>query len=357
VHDQSSTGAVKKGKMQLKQVVRPLPIEIDDEPELIDLSALFTSTSDEDPTLNERIVVEQPVRWWINESGGSVKLYKDGRLDGEIKGTSRYQLLCIDFPRDTSRLWRTTLGERIKPTQISSLLSQNTDGASRSPNFCYKWDQPDEGYYKARAKEGLAEFIADTGSNYFCVPYASKYRYLFKCPDLEKIIATISSARGTAETEYDDTEYNESNVDYGCGHFELPPPNVQQGDILIHVNPKTGQATYVCPRCTYNNKKIFGGTGYPVKHSIDRDIRQKLSEAGIIPVKEYKNKDRTVEVDAIINLVDKNPRGIGYYKIDQAFAWPKGTAKRLVEKHLRDRVVVRVKDGKTKVCPLKNRYV
>jgi len=208
VHDQSSTGAVKKGKMQLKQVVRPLPIEIDDEPELIDLSALFTSTSDEDPTLNERIVVEQPVRWWINESGGSVKLYKDGRLDGEIKGTSRYQLLCIDFPRDTSRLWRTTLGERIKPTQISSLLSQNTDGASRSPNFCYKWDQPDEGYYKARAKEGLAEFIADTGSNYFCVPYASKYRYLFKCPDLEKIIATISSARGTAETEYDDTEYN-----------------------------------------------------------------------------------------------------------------------------------------------------
>jgi hypothetical protein len=183
---------------------------------------------------------------------------------------------------------------------------------------------------------------------------------MFKCPELEKILATVRT-EGTSTVrpggdETDEYSYFEDNCDYGSGHYELPPPSVRRGDILIYVSPKTGQASYVCPRCTYNNKKIFGGTGYPVKHPIGRDVRQKLSEADIIPAKEYKNKDRTVEVDAIIDLVDKTPRGIGYYKIDQAFAWPKGTAKRLVEKHLKDRVVVRVKDGKTKVCPIKNRY-
>lgn len=333
--------------------VKRLPTEVDNEIELIDLSNLTSITPEEDAVLsalNYRVVPKHPVKWEINGFGGFRKIYEDGSIEFNEKGCGDYHEI---YPK-----CNTLTRPKIKHTQIISLLTQNNSGLTRPANFCYRWDQTDEAFYRGKAKEGLAEFIAETRPNYFCVPYASKYRYLFKCPDLEKIIATISSARGgTAETEYDDTEYDESNVDYGCGHFELPLPNVQQGDILIHVDPKTGQATYVCPRCTYNNKKIFGGTGYPVKHSIDRDIRQKLSEAGIIPVKEYKNKDRTVEVDAIINLVDKNPRGIGYYKIDQAFAWPKGTAKRLVEKHLRDRVLVRVKDGKTKVCPLKNRYV
>ena len=349
----------KNVRAALRQRERPLPTEIDDEPELIDLSSLITHAQDaEIPKLNERIIIEQPVKWWIDESGNSVKMYEDGRLDGDLKATSEYHALCCLFSRDTSRLWKSSIGERVRPTQIISLLTQNPTGGTRSPHFCYKWDQTDEAFYRAKAKEGLAEFIADTRPNYFCVPHVSTYRHLFKCPDLEKIIAAISAARdGSVEPELDDDPgYDDDNVDYGCDHFELPPPDVQQGDILIHVDPKTGQATYVCPRCTYNNKKIFGGTGYPVKHPIGRDVRQKLSDAGIIPAKEYKNKDRTVEVDAIINLVDKTPRGIGYYKIDQAFAWPKGTAKRLVEKHLKDRVVVRVKDGKTKVCPIKNRY-
>lgn len=85
----------------LKQIKRPLPTEIDDEPELIDLSSLLTSTSDEDQKLNERITIEQPVQWWINESGESVKLYKNGRLEGKTKGTSKYRQLCVEFPRDT----------------------------------------------------------------------------------------------------------------------------------------------------------------------------------------------------------------------------------------------------------------
>ena len=325
----------------LKQITRPLPTEIDDEPELLDLSALITSTSDEDLTLNERIIVEQPVQWWVNDSGSSVKLYKDGGLDGEIKGTSKYRPLCIEFPRDTSRLWRTTLGERIKPTQISSLLSQNTDGASRSPNFCYKWDQPDEGYYKARAKEGLAEFIADTRSNYYCVPEGAPLRWMFKCPEQRKTMVRVEGVPDCSQLdESDGCSYFEDCSDYGSGHMELPPPKTYNGDILIYVNPKTGQAEYTCPRCSYNNNKRFGGDGHPIKHSITREMRAILSEAGIIPSKEYKYKDRTVDVDAIITLVNTNP-GISYYRIDQAFGWPKGTAERLIKNHLKGKVKVR----------------
>jgi hypothetical protein len=345
----------KKMSMELKQIERPLPIEIDDEPELIDLSALFTSTSDENLLkLNERIIVEQPVEWWINESGGSFKQYKDGRLEGQNKGISKYRQLCVEFPRDTSYLWRTVLGERVKPTQVSSLLSQNLNDTPRPPNFCYKWDQPDEGYYKARAKEGLAEFIADTTPNYYCVPEDSDYRYLFKCPERKKIIAAsyVSASprfRGSLE-DGDDDWSGCDNFDYGGGSFEPAPPKVHWGDILIHVHPKTGQATYICPRCSHNNnKKLYGGTGRPVKHSIDRELRARLSEADIIPAKEYKNKDRTVEIDAIIELVSKFPHGISYYKIDKILTWPKGTAERLIEKYLKNKVVVRQgKHGKPK---------
>ncbi|MFZ2535936.1 hypothetical protein, partial [Methanothrix sp.] len=86
--------------------------------------------------------------------------------------------------------------------------------------------------------------------------------------------------------------------------------------------------------------KRFGGDGHPIKHSITREMRAILSEAGIIPSKEYKYKDRTVDVDAIITLVNTNP-GISYYRIDQAFGWPKGTAERLIKNHLKGKVKVR----------------
>lgn len=331
----------------LKQIKCPLPTEIDDEPELIDLSSLLTSTSDEDQKLNERITIEQPVQWWINESGESVKLYKNGRLEGKTKGTSKYRQLCVEFPRDTSRLWQTVLGERVKPTQISSLLSQNLDDTPRSPNFCYKWDQSDEGYYRARAKEGLAEFIADTLPNYYCVPEGAPYRWAFKCPVLKKELEKISAmvrAEGVPDRsqpdELEEYSYFEDNTDYGSGHMELPPPKTHQGDILIYVNPKTGQAEYTCPRCSHNNNKKFGGDGRPIRHSITRELRAILSEAGIIPSKEYKNKDRSVEADAIITLVNTTP-GISYYRIDQAFGWPKGTAERLIKNHLEGKVKVR----------------
>lgn len=344
----------------LKQRERPLPTEIDDEPELIDLSSLITHTQDaETSNLNERIIIEQPVKWWIDESGNSVKMYEDGRLDGDLKATSKYHALCCLFPRDTSRLWKSSIGERVRPTQIISLLTQNPTGGTRSPHFCYKWDQTDEAFYRAKAKEGLAEFIADTRPNYFCVPHVSTYRHLFKCPDLEKIIAAISAARdGSVEPELDDDPgYDDDNVDYGCDHFELPPPDVQQGDILIHVDPKTGQATYVCPRCTYNNKKIFGGTGYPVKHSISRDVRQKLEEANIIPIKEYKTKKRgDREANEVLSVLERFPRGISAYQVDNICGWPEKTTQRTVKKYLNDVVVERTMKGKKKLYLIKNQY-
>ena len=344
----------------LRQIKRPIPTEIDDEPELIDLSSLITPTQDaETSKLNERIVIEQPVKWWINESGDSVKMYKDGRLDGDLKATSKYHALCCLFSRDTSRLWRSSIGERVRPTQIISLLTQNPTGGTRSPHFCYKWDQTDEAFYRAKAKEGLAEFIADTRPNYFCVPYASTHRHLFKCPDREKILTAISAAsERSTETELDDGPgYDDDNVDYGSGHFELPPPSVHRGDILIHVDPKTGQATYVCPRCTYNNKKVFGGTGYPVKHPIGRDFRQKLAELDIIPAKEYKNQKRTDrEANEVISVLERFPRGISAYQVDNICGWPEKTTQRLVEKYLKDVVVERTKNGKKKLYRSKNQY-
>ncbi len=348
----------------LRQRERPLPTEIDDEPELIDLSSLITHTQGaETPNLNERIIIEQPVKWWIDESGNSVKMYKDGRLDGDLKATSKYKALCCLFPRDTSRLWRSSIGERIRPTQIISLLTQNPTGGTRSPHFCYKWDQTDEAYYIAQAKKGQSEFIADTRPNYYCVPEGAPLRWMFKCPELKKEIERISAMVRAVDAATncvqddgsEESSYFEDNCDYGSGHFELPPPKVHQGDILIHVDPKSGQASYVCPRCTHNNKKNLGGAGYPVKHSINRELREVLSGAGIIPAKEYKNQKRTDrEADQIVVVLEKVPRGLGAYQIDKICGWPEKTTQRLVRKYLTDVVVERTKNGKTRLYLAKN---
>jgi hypothetical protein len=339
----------------LKQMaVERLPTEVDNEIELIDLSNLTSITPEEDAaisSLNYRFVPKHPVAWEINGSGGSHKMYADGSIEFNEKGSGEYYPI---YPK-----CNTPTRPRTTHTQIISLLTQNNSGPNRPANFFFWKPQPDEGYYISKAKEGLAEFIAATRPNYFCVPEDSSERWWFKCPELEKFLAAVAKTRESSIESDDGTELEPEpydNVDYGCGTgVGLAPPRVHRGDILIHVAPKTGQATYVCPRCTYNNKKIFGGTGHPVKHPIDRDLRKRLEEDGIIPVKEYKYKDRTAEVDAIIDVVNMNPRGISYYKIDQGFAWPKGTAERLVKKYLKDRVIIKEKNGKTRVCPIKNR--
>jgi hypothetical protein len=339
----------------LTQITNRLATEVDNEVELIDFSTLTGITPQEDADLsllNYRVILKHPVKWEINESGGSHKIYADGSIEFNEKGSGEYHEI---FPK-----CNTPTRPKVKHTQIISLLTQNNSGPTRPANFCYLWDQTDEAFYRGKAKEGLAEFIADTRPNYFCVPCVSTYRHLFKCPDLAKTMAAISAAReGPAEVEPDDDPgYDDDNVDYGYGHFELLPPDVHQGDILIHVDPKTGQATYVCPRCTYNNKKIFGGTGYPVKHPIGRDFRQKLAEVDIIPAKEYKYEKRTADRDAnvVISVLKLSPHGIGSYQVDKACGWPEKTTQRLVEKYLNDVVVERTKKGKKKLYLIKNQY-
>jgi len=355
--------ARKKNNAETIQVEHPLdhlslkgkrlPTEVDNEIELIDLSNLTSITPEEDAelsSLNHRIVVKHPVKWEINGTGGSHKIYEDGSIEFNEKGNGDYFEI---YPK-----CKTPIRPKITHTQIISLLTQNPTGGTRSPHFCYNWDQTDEGYYRAQANKGRAEYIASTTPNYYCVPENSLHRGMFKCPELEKILATVrtedTSTVRSGGDETDEYNYFEDNCDYGYGHDELPPPSVRRGDILIYVSPKTGQASYVCPRCTYNNKTEFGGTGHPVKHSIDRELRERLSDAGIIPVKEYKNQKRTDrEADNVVAVLEKVPRGLGAYQIDKICGWPEKTTQRLVRKYLTGVVVERTKNGKTRLYLVK----
>lgn len=346
---------VRKGPA-LKQIAERLPIEVDNEIELLDLSNLTNITPEEDAalsSLNYRIVPKHPVKWEINGSGGSHKIYEDGSIELNEKGSGDYHEI---YPK-----CNTPTRLKIKHTQIISLLTQNNSGNTTRPASTYSdldlFIQPDEGYYRARAKEGLAAFIADTRPNYYCVPEDSPHRGMFKCPELEKILAMARTEDTSVACPHDEAEeycYFEDNCDYGSGHWELPHPEVRRGDILIYVNPVTGQASYVCPRCTYNNKKTFGGTGYPVKHPIDRELRKMLSEACVIPVKEYKNQKWTDrEADQVISILEKSPRGLGAYQIDTICGWPEKTTLRLVKSYLNDVVVERKKNGKNRLYLVK----
>ena len=336
------------------QITKRLPTEVDNEVEIIDFSTLTSITPQEDAvlsSLNRRVVPKHPVKWEINESGGSHKIYEDGSIELNEKGSGEYHEI---FPK-----CNTPTRPKVKHTQIISLLTQNNSGPTRPANFCYLWDQMDEAFYRGKAKKGLAEHIANTIPDYYCLPESSDHRHLIKCPVREKILTAISAAseRSTETEPDDDSGYDNDNVDYGYGHFELPPPSVHRGDILIHVDPKTEQATYGCPRCTYNNKKIFGGTGYPVKHSISRDVRQKLAELGIIPAKEYKNQKRTDrEANEVISVLERFPCGISAYQVDSICGWPEKTTQRTVKKYLNDVVLERTKNGKKKLYLSKNQY-
>jgi hypothetical protein len=323
--------------VELKQIERPLPTEIDDEPELIDLSTSFPSATDEDLSkLNERITVEQPVQWWINESGGSVKLYKDGRLEGENKGTGGYHELCVEFPRDTSRLWRSVIGERVTPTQIISLLTQNLNDTPRPASTFFWRKQTDEGYYIAKAKEGLAEFIAENRENYYLVDENSKYRLKFRCPKMGKSDKEHGRLGDCDEDEVDDADLNK----YGISWVDYPLMNI--GPILIHVDPDSGQARWICPRCSKENSKKYRGDGKAIKHTVPRALRDALAKDGIIPPKEYKYKDRLAEAPKLLSIITKNP-GMSFYELDHAMGWDSDgkNSERIIMKHLKDKVDLR----------------
>lgn len=319
----------KKRKMELKQVVRPLPTEIDDEIEHIDLPSSLP-VDEEFLGLNKRVTVEQPVRWWINETGESVKYYKNGNLEGNPKGTSPYRPLCIEFPRDTSRLWRSTIGERITPTQINSLLTQNLSGISRPASTFPWWKQPDEGYYLSEAKKMLPEFIAETQENYYLIDENSRYRLRFKCPEIGK---SDRNQRGSGVYDSDIGSEEDDNDDYDDSWRCYPPIGI--GPILIHVDPDSGQARWYCPRCSK-------GKDIPVKHTIPRGLRDALAKAGLIPKKEYKYNDRLSEAPKLLSIITKNP-GMSFYELDHAMGWDSDgrNSERIINKHLKNKVDLR----------------
>jgi len=326
-------------KQKLIQTERPLPTERDDEIELIDISTSFTSITDEDLSkLNDRIIVEQPVKWWINESGGSFRLFKDGRIEGVNKGIGEYHELCVELPRDTSRFWRSIIGERVTPTQITSLLTQNLNDTSRPASTFFWWKQPDEGYYIAKNKEGLAEFIADTRENYYCVPENSRLLRRFRCPEMGESFKDDCFRLGYFSGEEEDDEGD----DEPDGTWRQQFLEQHRGDILIHVNPDNDQAVFYCPRCSKANSKKYGGDGKGVKHTIPRELRDALSKDGIIPPKRYKYKDRLAEAPKLLDLITKN-QGMSFYELDHAMGWDSDgkNSERIIMTHLKNKVDLR----------------
>jgi len=250
--------------------------------------------------------IEQPEKWWINESGESVKQYKDGRLEGNIMGTSKYRQLCTKFPQDTPR-------RRGKPTQIISLLTQNLTGDSRPASTFYWWKQPDEGYYIAHDKRALSEHLAESRENYYLVEETSIYRLKFVCPD---------SRGGPSFNPYP----------LYAGSKPQTPANI--GPISIYINPANGQASWICPKCTFFNSKEYGGDGCVVKHAIPPDLRDELTRGGVIPQKAVE-----LEADELYRIICRNP-GSSFYELDHLMGWNSNGdhSQRIINKHLANKV-------------------
>ena len=90
----------------------------------------------------------------------------------------------------TSHRYRNLAGQKVKPTRIVSLLTQNPGsitknesyegyafaGSKRPASQIYWWRQPDEGYYEKAAKRNLAFFLAQNEPNYYVVEENSPHR-------------------------------------------------------------------------------------------------------------------------------------------------------------------------------------
>jgi len=316
----------KKKQIQI-QIERPLPTELDDEIEFIQFCPQDRSSS-EDISLNKGLdTVEQPVQWWINDAGSSIREYKDGRLEGNFNATTKYRELSLVSFRDTSRLHRTILGEKISPTQVISLLSQNLNDTPRPINATPWSTQPDEGYYISELKKGDPEWIATTRENYYCINENSEHRLKFRCPELVK-----------GDRESVNQEFLNGDKDEYCILGEdswLDRPIVDIGDILVYINPANDQAVWHCPRCSkkYNKK---------VTHPLPKNLRTALMKDGTIPSKKYKNKNRLEEAPELLKFIIKHG-GMSFYELDQAMGWDTDgrTSERIINKQLKDRVELR----------------
>jgi hypothetical protein len=297
--------------------------ESDSGVETIDLTKLITiSSEDEDEliALNRRVKIEHPKDGWVlfPTDGGEPRFVFDKSKWHEPPN------------------YRNLAGQRVKPTQIHSLLTQNLDGTSRSASTFFWWKQTDEGYYIAKAKEGLAEFISETRENYYLVDENSKHRLKFRCPELGESDKKHGRLGDCDADEADDVDLNE----HGMSWVDYPLMDI--GPILIHIDPDSDQARWVCPRCSKANSKKYGGDGKAVKHNVPRDLREALAKDGIIPPKEYKYKDRLAEAPKLLNLITKNP-GMSFYELDHAMGWDSDgrNSERIIMKHLKDRVDLR----------------
>lgn len=216
--------------------------------------------------------------------------------------------------------YRNLAGQRVTPTRINSLLAQNLSGKSTRPPSQFYWtDQPDEGYYIAKAKQNLAWFLASTRENYYLVDENSKHRLKFKCPKHD---------RGPKYGPYP----------LQVGTRDQAPARLVP--ILIHINPSNDQAVWYCPRCSKLNSKDYGGSGRALKHTIPRDLRDELAKEDILPIKEWKHKDRIAEIPKLLDAIMNNP-GAGFAELDQVTNWPSGTAERIINTQLKDRVELR----------------
>ena len=265
---------------------KSLHCQTDDEIELIDLSSLTSITSKEEAelsSLNYRISPRHPTKWWINEAGGSWKEYPDGSIELTGDPSGRYHELYLkcdsevkcDICSARRPPYKTITSEKVNPTRIISLLSQNLDSIPRQASTFFWWKQPDEGHYIAKAKEGLAEFIAETRENYYLVPENSILRPRFRCPEIGN---SIKDSGRIGDYDDEDIFYlNEYGVDLNKNGVDLNkygeawtdrPFYADIGPILIYVNPKNDQALFYCPRCGKANSKRLGGDGKAVKHII-----------------------------------------------------------------------------------------
>ena len=294
----------------MKTIYRPFPPYDDDALlEVIDLADIPI------PEEDKRIKIEQPAQMWLNTtSGGLVKIFKDGRIEGDAIGTVRQ--LCCQFQQDTTDLHK-KFGTKVTPTQIISLLTQNPSGETRDANYFFWRDQKDEKYYQIKAKEGLAWWISATHENYYYLPETSRLRLEFKCA-------------------HSYTKYNSTSLYKTHGDLDEMPASI--GDLLLYVNPTSSQVFWYCPVCS---QKAHKG----VRHLMDdRDLRRELELDGIIPERKFKYEDRMSQIDDILEFIGQN-EGTSFYWVDKELGLPSGTSQRIINKDLKDRVTIRKKRG------------
>lgn len=295
----------------------------------IDLSSLKPLTTD-DTLLNKAAEVPKPVTGEYSPSGQPVEFVY---LESAGVLVPRWVV-----ETDNSKPnYKNLAGQKVTPTQVLSLLTQNINGQKRPASTFFWQDQTDEGYYRRAYISGTAQWLAASQPNYYVVDGTSPHRLKFKCPN---------APRGTRPTKDD---LCDTAVPW-IVRTEMP---TELDDLSIYIDPDNNRARWACPRCTYTSTqdhisieeaKVLGvrlsvGRTFAIFHEIPRALRQELADDGIIPGKEYKYKDRVAEIPRLLRYVRDNP-GPSFYEIDQALGWAHGTAERLLH-NLKDKVVIR----------------